>query len=103
MNTLELLRQFRLGEYAIFDFAVSFLAFYLLAPFLSKLFRKFRLDIPKRSWLYLALPIGVFVHIFVGEITPMTKDFLDLGGHYLLKVVMLVLVYLGVRRVKVLK
>lgn len=33
----------------------------------------------------------------------MTKDFLDLGGHYLLKVVMLVLVYLGVRRVKVLK
>lgn len=72
MTTIEFLRQFKLGEYAIFDLVASFFGIYLLSPFLSKIFKKIRLDIPKVNWLYLTLPIGILAHILVGNITPMT-------------------------------
>jgi len=100
MITLEYLRHFRLGGYAIFDFIMSFLGFYLLAPLLSKLFKKIRIDIPKINWLYLTLPIGVLTHLLVGTITPMTRDFMDVNGHYFLKVVILGLLIMGLRGIR---
>lgn len=103
MNTIEYLRQFRLGSYAIFDFAVSFLGIYLLSPVLSKIFSIFHLDIPKRSWLFLTIPISVLVHFLVGNITPMTRDVLDLHGHYILKILMLALLALGIRGIKIIR
>ena len=101
MITIETLRQFRLGGYAIFDFAVTFLAIYLLSPLLTKLFRKIRLDIPRSSWLLLALPIGIIVHLLVGNITPMTRDFLDPQSHYLLKLIILTLTLLGIKGITI--
>jgi len=103
MLSIEYLRQFRIGQYAFFDFAVSFLAIYLLAPLLSKLFLKLGLDIPKHNWLYLTLPIGILAHILVGTITPMTRNLLDLHGHYILKIVIIALVILGLRGVKIVR
>lgn len=103
MQSIEYLRQFRLGEYAIFDFTITFLGMYLLSPVLSRLFRKIRIDIPKHNWLYLALPIGILVHLLIGRITPMTKNFLDLQDHYLLKIVMVVLLVLGLKNIKIIK
>ena len=52
MTTIELLRQYRLGGYAIFDFAISYLGIWLLSPLLTRLFKKIRLDIPKINWLF---------------------------------------------------
>ncbi len=103
MNTIEFLRQFRVLDYAVFDFAVSFLGIYLLAPLLSKIFLKIRLDIPRKSWLFLTLPISILTHLIVFSITPMTRDFFDIHDHYILKIVILILLFFGIKGIKIVK
>jgi hypothetical protein len=100
MIGIEFLRQFRVGQFAIFDLVVTFLGVFFLAPLLSKLFRKIGLEIPRRSWIAWTLPIGVAVHLMVGRITPLTRDFLDLHGHYLSKIIIIGLVVWGAWGVK---
>jgi len=103
MIPITFLRQFRLGDYAIFDFAVSFLGFYLLAPLLSKLFLKLRIDIPRQNWLYLTLPIGIITHLISGHITPLTRDFIDIQGHYIVKIVIIALLLIGLNDIKIVR
>ena len=103
MTTLEYLRQFRLEQYAIFDLVVSFLGIYLLSPLLTKLFRKIKIEIPKRNWLYLTLPIGILIHLLFGTLTPMTKNFLDINDHYILKALIIILTIMGLRKIKIIK
>jgi hypothetical protein len=100
MHIIDFLRQFRVGGLAIFDFAVAFLGIFLIAPFLSKIFRKLGLEIPRCSWVFFTLPIGIIVHMLIGKITPMTKEFLDPSGHYFLKVIVVVLFILGLISIK---
>jgi len=103
MISVEFLRQFRVGGYAIFDFATAFAGIYLFSLLTSRIFRKLRLDIPKRSWMFLTLPIGITTHIIIGRITPMTKNFLDIHGHYVLKIVIIGLLLFGLRGIKIIK
>jgi hypothetical protein len=103
MITIEYLRQFRVGGFAIFDFATAFLGVLILSPMLRWLFRKVGLEIPIRSWVFFTLPIGILTHILIGRKTPMTVEFLDLGGHYLLKAVILGLFILGITGIKRIK
>jgi uncharacterized membrane protein len=100
MVPLEFLRQFRFLGYAIFDLIATFLVIYLLAPGLSKIFLKIGIRIPKLNWIYLALPLGILTHLLVGKITPMTHDFIDLQGHYFLKILILILLFLGLKGIK---
>lgn len=100
MFTVEYLRSFKILEYAIFDFVLSFLGIYLLSPLLSKLFSKVRLNISRKSWLLLTLPLSIIIHSFVGTITPMTENFLDLKSHYLLKIFIVILTYFGLKDIK---
>ena len=79
MNNLEFLRHYRIFSYAIFDLSLSFLGMFLLSGLLSKLFRRVKISIPKINWIYLTLPIGIIIHILVGTMTPMTKNFIDLN------------------------
>lgn len=101
MNTIEFLRQFRLGGYAVFDFVLSFLVIYLLSSRLSKVFLKFRIYVPRRNWLILTLPASIGVHILVGQKTLMTQNFLDLHDHYILKILLLGLFIFGIRGIKI--
>lgn len=101
MDTLEFLRQFRIGEYAIFDLSLAFFGMALLAPLLSKLFLKLHIQIPKKNWVFLALPIGILAHLLIGNITSMTEDFFDPSGHYFIKVLILLLLVLGLRGIKI--
>jgi hypothetical protein len=103
MVPIEFLRQFRLDGYAIFDFVAAFLGIYLLVPLLSKSFRKIGIEIPRLSWLFLTLPIAVLSHLIFGNATPMTMDFIDLSGHYFLKILILILLILGLRGVRKIK
>jgi hypothetical protein len=103
MTTIEFLRQFRLGEYAIFDFAVSFLGIYLISPLLSKLFSKIRIKIPKYNWLFLTLPISIVAHLAVGNITPMTANFINMNSHYFLKIIIIGLLIFGIKGMKIIK
>jgi len=101
MIPVEFLRQFRVGGFALFDIGVSFIGMYLLSPFLSKMFLKLNLAIPKKSWLLLTLPIGILVHLLVGQNTLMTREFFDMSGYYLLKIGIFVLIFLGLRAIRI--
>lgn len=103
MIPIQFLRQFRLGEYAIFDLLAAFLGIYLLSPFLSKLLLKIKVKVPRQNWLFLTLPLGILAHLLARNITPMTKNFFDLSGHYFLKLLIIVLLWLGLRGIKILK
>lgn len=97
MGIIPYLRQFRVSGYAVFDFAVSFLAAYLLAPWLSKMFKKIGVNIPKYSWLYFTVPISIIVHLLVNTMTPLTQAFINPHGDYIIKIIVLVLVILGAK------
>jgi hypothetical protein len=103
MIPIEFLRQFRLGEYAIFDLATAFLGIYLLSFLLSKIFLKLRIDISKKSWVLLTLPIGIITHLLLGKMTPMTRNFLDIHDHYVLKIIIIGLLLLGLGDIKIVK
>jgi len=100
MFSIEYLRQFKIGEYAIFDIAISFLGIYILSPLLSNLFLKFKIVIPKTNWIYLTLPLSVVIHLLVRKVTPMTANFIDPHGNYILKLFILVLFILGIKGIK---
>jgi hypothetical protein len=100
MNAIEFLRQYRLGGYAIFDFVVAFVGIYLIAPWLSKIFLKIGIDIPKLNWLFLTLPIGIITHLLIGKMTPLTAAFVDIHGHYILKIVIIGLLILGLKGIR---
>ncbi|MBU0667567.1 hypothetical protein KJ951_04630 [Patescibacteria group bacterium] len=76
---------------------------YLLSPLLSKLFLKFGISIPKTNWLFLTVPIGILAHLLVGTITPMTANFLDPSGHYILKIIILISLFFGIKGIKIVK
>ncbi|MDO8610933.1 MAG: hypothetical protein Q7R95_10415 [bacterium] len=97
------LRSFRIFKYAIFDLTVSFLGIFLLSPLLTKLFLKININIPTSSWLYLTLPISILTHIIINNHTKMTQNFLDINGHYLLKIFILSILFLGLKGIKFLK
>ncbi len=103
MNSLEFLRQFRFAGYAIFDIAVSFGGIYLLSSFLTKIFVKFKIFVPKNNWVFLTLPIGILVHILFNTMTPMTVNFLDLYSNYILKIIIIGFLVLGLRNTKIIK
>ena len=97
MNTIEYLRSFKILNYAVFDFVLSFAGVYLFAPILSKLFAVFGIKITRKSWLFLTVPVSIPIHYMVGSITPMTENFLNVNDHYLLKIGIIVLTYLGLK------
>ncbi|MEI6426125.1 MAG: hypothetical protein WCO66_02110 [Candidatus Absconditabacteria bacterium] len=103
MSTIEFLRSFRIAGYAIFDLAISFIGMGLLAPLLSRLFLKIGIIIPKRNRVFLTLPLAILVHILVGNITPMAKNFLDLHGNYILKIIIIASLIGGLYGIKIIK
>lgn len=100
MNTIDFLRQFRIGEYAVFDFALTFVFAAIVGPFLSKFFAKKNIQIPLKSWFFWSVPFSIVAHLLVGSMTPMTETFIAPDGHYVLKLVMVLLIGLGFVGVK---
>ncbi len=101
MLTLEFLRHFRFAGYAIFDLTLSFLGIYLLSSYLSKIFLRIKIIIPKINWIFLTLPLGILFHIIFGTFTPMTLNFLDPQSHYYLKILIIILLIFGLRKIKI--
>lgn len=100
MSAIELARSFRIGPFSVFDFATAYLGIYLAAPLLSKLFRRFNLEIPRSSWLWFTLPIAILVHLALGLQTPLTKMVLDPNGYYLTKIIIFAMLFMGIRLIK---
>lgn len=100
MNPIDHLRQFRVGGFAMFDFAAGFLGMLLLSPLLSWLAGKAGVRVPRRNWVILMLPISVLAHVLAKTFTPLTKDFLDPNGHHLVKLIVLACCVLGATGIK---
>ena len=92
---LEFLRSFRIGPFAIFDFTVSYLGFYILSPIIIKIFNFLGITITRANIMWLVLPISILTHILVGTYTPLTKMFLETGNYFILKLVILYMLYKG--------
>ena len=97
MNWLEFLRQFRIGPFAIFDFAISYLGFYLLSPYIIKFLKIFGISTNTTNIMWLVLPISIIAHIIFSPETPLTKMFLNPNDYYLLKIVIIWMVYIGLK------
>lgn len=91
MNIVTFLRSFRVGPFAIFDFAASFLAVYFLAPYLQKM----GLKLSRVQMMWFVVPASILVHILVGSQTPLTKMFIDPSGGYIVKVMFVLMVFMG--------
>lgn len=93
MDIITFLRSFRIGPFAVFDFAISYLFVYLVAPYLYKL----GIKLSREQFLWLTLPFSVFVHILFGRITPLTKMFLDPHGAYWVKILLIFMILMAIR------
>jgi membrane-bound metal-dependent hydrolase YbcI (DUF457 family) len=103
MFSLTYLRMFRIEGFALFDLGVSFLGMALLAPLLSRLALKLGYIVPKVNWVWMTLTIGIIAHLLTGQMTPMTREFLNPSGDYVLKGIVLVTFALGCIGIKKLK
>jgi len=98
MISIEYLRSFRLGEFAIFDFTLAYLGVYLLSSTLNKIISPTRRKLSRTQWLLLVLPISIIFHIATGNITPLTKLAIDPGVGHGLKVLLLIMLYFGLKK-----
>lgn len=98
--SIDSLRQYRIANYAIFDLVISFVGIYFLSPLFTKLFRRLGLIVPRSSWLYFTLPLGILIHTLIGTKTLMTRNFLDLQGHVFLKLFIVGLFVMGLRGIQ---
>ncbi|MDP3883076.1 MAG: hypothetical protein Q8Q48_03395 [Candidatus Staskawiczbacteria bacterium] len=103
MDFLDFLRQFKIGPFAIFDTALAYVGIFFVAPLLTKLFSKLQLRISRNAWLWLTLPIAVIFHIAFRQNTPFTKMFLDPHGFYGAKIILLFMLYMGLRNIRIIK
>ncbi len=95
MDTIDFLRSFRIGPFAIFDFALTYLIAYLLGPHLKKM----GIPLSREQFLYLILPLSVVVHLLFKQDTPLTEMTLDPRGYWLWKGLLLAMLILAfVRR-----
>lgn len=86
-TTIETLRSFRIGGFAVFDFVVSFVAAVIIGNLIG--------DIP--LLLYATLPLAMIFHVIFGQTTPLTT--MTFGpGHIEIKISMVSLTLLTLYR-----
>jgi len=93
--TIEQLREYRIVEFAIFDFVASYLGIYLISPILIWIFKKAKIQTDKSAWLFFVLPISVIVHIIFGRITPLTKLVISMNSGIIAKIIVGISTFFG--------
>ena len=53
--------------------------------------------------MFLTLPMAILAHILVGNITPMTRDFININDHYIVKIIIIGSLILGLKDIKIIK
>lgn len=99
MITLEYLRQFKVGPFAIFDTVISYVGILILSPLLSWLMSRLHLKIPVSSWLWFTVPLSVIFHMIFNQPTPLMKVLTN-PGHFTFYIALFVLIamtYMGIR------
>lgn len=101
--SIEYLRSFRVAGYAVFDLFFAFAGINLVSPWLSRQFLKLGINIPKLSWIFFTIPIGIFVHKLFGVNTLLNENFFEVNNHLVLKLVVISLTFLGIRGIRLKK
>ena len=101
MFSLEYLRQFRIGPFAIFDTAISYLGILILSPFLRWLMSKLHLKVPISAWVWLTMPIAVIFHLIFQQTTPLMKILSDPSQiqFYIALFILSVMTFMGFRKI----
>lgn len=99
MISIEYLRQFKIGPFAIFDTVISYLGILLLSPLLSWLTSKIHFKVPITSWLWFTMPLSVLFHVAFRQPTPLMKILGDASNFqfYIALVLLLGMTYMGFR------
>lgn len=97
MVDIAYLRQFRVGPYTIFDFVISYVGVYLLAPVLTKFMQKFNVNISRAGWLWLTLPLAVIFHFIFRQDTPFMKLLFNPETYFIEPIVLLFMLYMGLK------
>jgi hypothetical protein len=100
MIDLAYIRQFRIGPYSIFDFAVSYLGVYFLAPLFSKACSKIHLNISRSGWMWLTLPLSVVFHLIFRQQTAFMKGLISPQHYFIEAIVLLFMLYMGLKDVR---
>ncbi len=103
MGFIDILRQYRIGPFTIFDTAAAYIGIFLVAPILTRLFSKIHLSISRTAWLWLTLPISVVVHFILHQNTPFMKMLLDPNDSYIAKIILIFMLFMGIRQIKIQK
>ena len=98
MITIEYLRSFRIGEFAIFDFTLAYVGVYLLVPILNKIILPTGRQLSRIQWLLLVLPLSIIFHLIFGNMTPLTRLAIDPSAGYGLKAILLIMLYFGLKK-----
>lgn len=101
MLSVEYLRQFKIGPFAIFDTVSAYLGIFLLAPILAWLFSKINLKIPVVSWMWFTMPLSVVFHFLFRQSTPVIKILSNpiQPQFYITSLTLLVMGYMGFRKI----
>ncbi|MCF7831748.1 MAG: hypothetical protein K9M36_02600 [Candidatus Pacebacteria bacterium] len=91
---MEFLRSFRIGPFTIFDFAISYIVMYFIAPYLSKLFALAGIRVNREQWLWLTLPIALAVHLLTKTSTAFTEMTLDPSGGWFAKAIIVIMLFM---------
>lgn len=101
MISLEVLREYRIGPFTIFDTVISYLGILILSPLFTWLAAKIHLNISIVSWLWLTIPLSVFFHLVSRQETPLMKILSDPSKYefYIALVVIVFMTYMGLKNV----
>ena len=100
MITIEYLRSFRIGEFAVFDFTLAYIGVYLLVLILNKIILPTKRQLSRFQWVLLVLPLSIIFHLIFGFMTPLTKLAIDPGSGYGLKAILILMLYFGLKNNK---
>jgi len=89
-DTLSKIRNYKFGEYSLFNLIVPFIAAYLLSLFTSSY------GIPRGQLFLLALPVSIIVYKLLSIPSTLAERFFDQKNYYILKISMLYLTYRGI-------
>jgi hypothetical protein len=96
VDYLQILRQFKIGPFAVFDTVTAYLGVFLIAPLLTKLFSKMNIIISRAGWIWLTLPISVLFHLVFRQNTPFMKMLLDQRYLFIPVIMLIGMFYMGV-------
>lgn len=95
--SIEQLRSYKVFEMAIFDLVLAYVGVLILTPLLVWVFKKIGVKTTLTTWMWLTLPLSVVFHLAVGQKTVLTDMTMNLEGDYLIKIVLILMVFLAWR------